>query len=162
MIHSKIKWLHTEKDTTTKQKTTRSHNTIYKKDCRDLTIINCQRKHEGFDRSLPKVKLCCNRLKGQCCSLPKKRKREAVVRSRPKVKPEQEGEVSCGKNCEEVLSKVKLEQEGEESWEGRLGCKQKIRGARSVEVKGCACCPGLTRACWSRRGHSLRQDRRGV
>jgi len=26
--------------------------------------------------------------------------------------------VSCGKVCEEVLPKVKLEQKGEESWEG--------------------------------------------
>jgi len=34
------------------------------------------------------------------------------------VKLEQEGEVSCGKVCEEGLPKVNLEQEGEESWEG--------------------------------------------
>ena len=47
----------------------------------------------------------------------------------PKVKLEQEGEVSCGKVCEEGLPKVKLKQEGEESWEGRVGCEQKIRGA---------------------------------
>jgi len=82
MIHSRIKWLHTEEDTTTKQKTIRSQNTISEKDCRDLTNLNRQRKHEDFDKSLPKVKLCRNRLKGQCCSLPKKRTREAVLRSR--------------------------------------------------------------------------------
>jgi len=82
MIHSRIKWLHTEEDTTAKQKTIRSQNTISEKDCRDLTKINRQRKHEGFDRSLPKVKLCRNRPKGQCCSLPKKRTREAVLQSR--------------------------------------------------------------------------------
>jgi len=35
-----------------------------------------------------------------------------------KVKLEQEGEVSCGKVCEEGLPKVTLKQEGEESWEG--------------------------------------------
>jgi len=40
--------------------------------------------------------------------------------------------------------KVKLKQEGEESWEGRVGCEQKIRGARWVEVGCCACYPGLT------------------
>jgi len=81
MIHSRIKGLHTEEDTTTKQKTIRSQNTISEEDCRDLTLINRQRKQEGFDRSLPKVKLCRNRPKGQCCSLPKKRTREAVLRS---------------------------------------------------------------------------------
>jgi len=85
MIHPRMKLLHTKEreDTTTKQKTIRSQNTIHEKDCRDLTIIiNRQRKHEGCDRSLPKVKLCRNRPKGQCCSLPKKRTREAVLRSR--------------------------------------------------------------------------------
>ena len=46
----------------------------------------------------------------------------------PKVKIEQKGEVSCGKDCEEGLPKVKLKQEGE-SWEGRVGCEQEIRGA---------------------------------
>ena len=81
MIHSRIKWLHTEEDTTTKHKTIRSQNTISEKDCRDLSKINRQRKHEGFDRSLPEVKLCRNRLKGQCCSLPKKSTREVVLRS---------------------------------------------------------------------------------
>ena len=62
--------------------TIRSQHTISEKDCRDLTKINRQRKHEGFDRSLTKVKLCRNRLKGQCCSLPKKRTREVVLQSR--------------------------------------------------------------------------------
>ena len=81
MIHSRIKRLHTEEDTTTKQETIRSQNTISEKDCRDLTQINRQRKHEGFD-SLPKVKLCRNRPKGQCSSLPKKRTRETVLWSR--------------------------------------------------------------------------------
>jgi len=66
MIHIRIKWSHTEEDTTTKQKTRCFQNTISEKDCRDL----CQRKQEGFDRSLPEVKLCRNRPKGQCCSLP--------------------------------------------------------------------------------------------
>jgi len=70
--------------------------------------------------------------------------------------------VSCGKDCEEGLPKVKLKQEGEESWEGRVGCEQKIRGARWVEVGGCACCPGLARAGWRRRGYSVRRDRRGM
>jgi len=82
MIHSRNKWLHTQEDTTTKQKTIRSQNTISEKDCRDLTIMNRQKKHKSFDRSLPKVKLCRNRPKGQCCSLPKKRTCEAVLRSR--------------------------------------------------------------------------------
>jgi len=82
MIQSRIKWLHIKEDTTTKQKTIRSQNTISEMDCRGLTIINHQRKHEGFDRSLPKVELCRNIQKGQCCSLPKKRTREAVLRSR--------------------------------------------------------------------------------
>jgi len=54
--------------------------------------------------------------------------------------------VSCEKGYEEGLPKVKLKQEGEESWEGRVGCEQKIRSARWDEVGGCACCPGLTRA----------------
>jgi len=54
--------------------------------------------------------------------------------------------VSCGKVCKKGLPKVKLKQEGEESREGRVGREQKIRGARWVEVGGCACCPGLTRA----------------
>jgi len=70
--------------------------------------------------------------------------------------------VSCGKVCEEGLPEVKLKQEGEESWEGRVGCEQKIRGARWVEVGGCACCSGLTRAGWRPRGYSLRRDRRGM
>ena len=48
----------TEEDATTKQKTIRSQNTISEENCRDLTKTNRQRKHEGFDRSLPKVKLC--------------------------------------------------------------------------------------------------------
>jgi len=48
----------------------------------------------------------------------------------PKVKLEQEGEVSCRKDCDEGLSKVKLKQEGEESWEGRVRCEQKICVAR--------------------------------
>jgi len=78
----KDQWLHTEEDTTTKQKTIRFQNTISEKDCRGLTKINRQRKHEGFDRSLLKVKLCRNHLKGQCCSFPKKRTRKAVLRSR--------------------------------------------------------------------------------
>jgi len=82
MIHSRIKWLHTQEDTTMKQKTIRSQNTISEKDCRDLTTINRQRKHEGFDRILPKVKLRRNHPKGQCCSLPKKRTREEVLRAR--------------------------------------------------------------------------------
>jgi len=84
MIHSRIKWLHTEEDTTTKQKKIRSHQTISEKNCRDLStwIITRKRKHEGFDRSLPKVKLCWNRPKERCCSRPKKRSREAVLRSR--------------------------------------------------------------------------------
>ena len=80
----------------------------------------------------------------------------------PKVKIEQKGEVSCGKDCEEGLSKVKLKQEGEESWEGRVGCEQKIRGARWVEVGGCASCPVLMWAGWRRRRYSLRRDRRGM
>ena len=42
--------------------------------------------------------------------------------------------MSCGKDCEEGLPKVKLKQEGEESWEGRVGCEQKIRGAVGLEV----------------------------
>jgi len=82
MTHSTIKWLHTEEDTTTRQKIIRSQNTISEKDCKDLTIINRQKKHECFDRSLPKVKLCRNRPKGQCYSLPKKRTRETVLRRR--------------------------------------------------------------------------------
>jgi len=70
--------------------------------------------------------------------------------------------VSCGKVCEEGLPKVKLKLEGEESWEGRVTCEQKIRGVRWVEVGGCTCCPGLTQAGWRRRGYSLRRDRRGM
>ena len=78
------------------------------------------------------------------------------------VKLEQEGEVSCGKVCEGGLPKVNLEQEWEESWGGRVGCEQKIRGVRWVEVGGCACCPGLMRAGWRRRRYSLRRNRRGM
>jgi len=70
--------------------------------------------------------------------------------------------VSSGKVSEEGLPKVKLKQEGEESWEGRVRSEQKIRGARWVGVGGCACCPGLTRAGWRRHGYSLRRDRRGM
>ena len=72
-----------KRTTTTRQKTIRSQNTISEKDCRDLTNTNRQREYEGFDRSLPKVKLCPsrNRLIGQCCSLPKKGTREAVLQS---------------------------------------------------------------------------------
>ena len=66
MIHSRIKCLHTEEDTTTKQKTIRSHNTISGEDSNNK---NRQRKRECFDKGLPKVKLCRNRPKGQCCSL---------------------------------------------------------------------------------------------
>jgi len=90
----------------------------------------------------------------------KERARQFYEVGCPKVKLEQEGEVSCGKDCEEGLAKVKLKQEGEESLKGRVGCEQKIRGTRWVEVGGCACCPGLTRAGWMRRGYSLRRDRR--
>ena len=43
--------------------------------------------------------------------------------------------MSCGKDCEEGLAKVKLKQEGEESWEGRVGCEQKIRGARWLKFE---------------------------
>jgi len=50
MIHSRIKWLHTQEDTTTKQKTIRSHNTTPGEDCRDLTKINQQRKRVGCDK----------------------------------------------------------------------------------------------------------------
>jgi len=35
--------------------------------------------------------------------------------------------VSCGKVCEEGLPKVKLKQEGEESWEG--SAKQVVEGS---------------------------------
>ena len=95
MIHSRIKWSHTDEDTKTKQKTIRSQNTLSEKDCRDLTKINRQRKHEGFDRSLPKcVKII--------------RKGNDVV-SRRKERARQFYEVGC--------LQVKLEQEGEESWE---------------------------------------------
>jgi len=80
----------------------------------------------------------------------------------PKVRLEQEGEVSCRKGCEEGLLKAKVKQEGEESWEGRVGCEQKIRGARWVEVGGCTYCLGLTRAGWRRCRYSLRRDRRGM
>jgi len=54
---------HRRRELQRKQKTIRSQNTISEKDCRDLTKINHQRIHEGFDRSLPKVKLCRNRLR---------------------------------------------------------------------------------------------------
>ena len=90
--------------------------TISEKDCRDLTKIKGQRKHEGFERSLPKVKLCRHRPKGLYCSLPKKRRaRRFYEVGCPKVKLEQEGEWSCGKVCQEGLPKAKLEQEGEGS-----------------------------------------------
>ena len=82
MIHSRIKGLHTHKDTTTKQKTIRSQNNISQKDCTDLTIMNRQKKHQSFDRSLPKVTLCRNRPKRQYCSLLKKRTHEANLQSR--------------------------------------------------------------------------------
>jgi len=76
--------------------------------------MNRQGKHEGFDRSLPNfVKIVW---KGNAVVSRKKRTREAVHEvGCAKVKLEQEGEVSCGKVCEEGLPKVKLEQEGEES-----------------------------------------------
>ena len=94
-MHSRIKRLHTEEDTTTKQKTICSQNTISEKDCRDLSKTNRQRKHEGFDRSFPNyVKIV--------------RKGNAGV-SRRKERARQFYEVGC--------LKVKLEQEGEESWE---------------------------------------------
>jgi len=54
MIHSRIKWLHTEGNATTKQKTIRSHNNTSGEDCGDLTKTNRQGKREGCDRSLPK------------------------------------------------------------------------------------------------------------
>ena len=36
--------------------------------------------------------------------------------------------MSCEKGCEEGLRKVKLKQEGEESWEGRVACE--LQGQR--------------------------------
>jgi len=128
MIHSRIKWLHTKEDTTTKQKTIRSQNTISEKYCRDITKINRQRKHEGFDRSLPKLKLCLsrNRWKGQCCSLPKKRTREVVLQSRLF-----KGQNRAGRGS--VLWKG-LRRMCEEGW-WRVRCEQKIRGARWVELE---------------------------
>jgi len=128
MIHSRIKWLHTKEDTTTKQKTIRSLNTISDVDCRDLTNINRQRKYEGFDRSLPKVKLCPsrNRLKGQYCSLPKKRSREAVLQGRLF-----KGQTRAGRGS--VLCKGLRRICEESCW--RVRCKQKIHGARCVELE---------------------------
>ena len=130
MIHSRIKWLHTKKDTTTKQKTLRSQDTISEKDCRDLTKINRQRKHEGFDRSLPKVKpwLCPtrNRLKEHCCSLPKKRTREAVLQSRLF-----KGQTRAGRGSVLWKGLRRICEEG--CW--RVRCEQKIRGARWVELE---------------------------
>jgi len=94
-------------------------------DCRDLTKINCQRKREGCDRSLPKVKMCRKCSKGRCGSLPEKvleaqtvlksservvllrvcRRKECargVCEGLPKVKIEPEGEGSRERACEEV------------------------------------------------------------
>jgi len=128
MIHSRIKWLHTKEDTTTKQKTIRSQNTISEKDCRDLTKINRQRKHEGCDRSLQKVKLCPsrNRLTGQCCSLQNKRTREAVLQRRLF-----KGQTRAGRGS--VLWKGLRRICAEGCW--RVRCEQKIRGARWVELE---------------------------
>ena len=95
MIHSRIKWLHTEEDTTTKQKTIHSQNTRSEKDYRDLTKINRQRKHEGFDRRSNWIEIV--------------RKGNGVV-SRRKERARRFYEVN--------RSKVKLEQEVEESWKG--------------------------------------------
>ena len=171
MIHSRIKWLHTEEDTTTKHKTIRSQNTISEKDCRDLTKINRQRKHEGFDRSLPEVKLCRNRLKGQCCSLPKKSTREVVLRS---MLFKGQTRVGRGSKCLVERSAKKVFQRSNWSRKGKsLGkglrsrlLKGQIRAENTwralVEVWGCACCRSLGRACWRRRGYSLRRDRRGM
>ena len=114
MIHSRIKRLHTQEDTTTKQKTICSQNTISEKDCRDLTKINRQRKHEGFDRSLPNYVKIVRKGNG-VVSRRKERARRFYEVGCAKVKLEQEGEVSCGKVCEGGLPKIKLEQEGEES-----------------------------------------------
>jgi len=128
MIHSRIKSLHTKEDTTTKQKTIRSQNTTSEKDCRDLTKIDRKRQHEGFDRSLLKVKLCPSRncLKGQCCSIPKKRTREAVLQRRLF-----KGQTRVGRGSVLWKGLRRICEEG--SW--RVRCEQKIRGARWVELE---------------------------
>ena len=41
--------------------------------------------------------------------------------------------MSCGKVCEEGLPKVKLEQEGEESWEG--SAKKVVEGSEASELE---------------------------
>ena len=165
MIHSRIKWLHTKEDTTTRQKIIRSQNTISEKDFRDLRKISRHRKYEGFDRRLPEVKLCRNRLKGQCCSLPKKRTREAVLQSRLFKDQTRAGR---GSVLWKGLRRRSFKgQTGEEEGRvlGRL-LKVKMRAENTLRVLGwtggCASCRGLRRASWRRRGYSLRRDKRGV
>jgi len=156
MIHSRNKLLHTEEDTTTKQKTIRSHNTIFEKDCRDLTKINRQRKHEGFNRSPPTWNYVKIVRKGNAAfSRRKERAKRFYEVGCAKIKLEQEGEVSCGpwKVCEEGLPKVKLERKGKSLRKGlrRRLLKGQMRAENTwralVEVWGCACCRGLGRAC---------------
>ena len=116
-----IKSIHAEEDTTTKQKTIRSHNNKSGEDCTHQTKINRQRKREGCDK-VSRRSNCVEifRKSGAVVARRKERARQFCEVGCPKVKLEQslEGEASCGKVCEEGLPKVKLQQEGEESWEG--------------------------------------------
>ena len=80
MIHSRIKRLHTKEDNTTRQKTIRSQNTISEKDFRDLRKISRHRKYDWYKS--PEGQTVSKSFEGQCCSLPKKRTREAVLQSR--------------------------------------------------------------------------------
>jgi len=106
MIHSRIKWLHTEGNATTKQKTIRSDNTTSGEDCDDLTKRNRQGKREGCDRSLPKNCVKIVRKGGAVVSRIKERVRRVYEVGCPKVKLEQEEEWYCGKICGEGLNAV--------------------------------------------------------
>jgi len=65
--------------------------------------------------------------------------------------------VSCGKVCEQGLPKVKLEQEGEESWEE--SAKKVAEGSDAIRTYVARVglkldVAGLRRACWRQRGYS--------
>ena len=83
MVHSRIKRFHTKEDTTTK---TVLREVSRRSNCVDIVRKGCTVVSRRKERARRFYEVGC-----------------------PKVKLEQEGEVSCGKVCEEGLPKVNLE-----------------------------------------------------
>jgi len=80
--------------------TIRSHNTISGEDCRDLTKINQQRKRVGYDK-VSRTSNCVKIVRKSGAVVTQRKQRVSLFCEVgcPKVKLEQEGQVSCGKIC---------------------------------------------------------------